>query len=313
MATHERTQVFVEVQHQGRQQIAATIHWPAGEALQRRPPVLACFPGAGYNRRYFDLPEPGYSEAAHHVANGLIVIAIDHLATGDSSRPPSEHTQVRDVAAVNHAALMSLLEQLRSGALGASRARSLGPIIGVGHSMGGMVIAAMQAAHRSFDGVAFLGVSMVQTRLRSTTPWRELHLSPRVDPSSPEGFAALKEVNWRVTGHWEDVPENLVAADAAPDAPWRTPHLPNVGSPLQRATLSQEAAVIDVPVLFGYGEGDTCHDYLREIAPFQSTRDLAVFQVPRMAHIHNLAGTRRLMWARVDAFSRHVEAMTASA
>ena len=42
-------------------------------------------PGAGYSRRYFDLPEPGYSEALYHNRRGTIVVALDHLGVGESS------------------------------------------------------------------------------------------------------------------------------------------------------------------------------------------------------------------------------------
>ncbi|TCM19428.1 hypothetical protein EDF56_10363 [Novosphingobium sp. PhB165] len=50
--------------------IAVTVHLPEQDRLSSSPPLLLCLPGGGYNRRYFDLAEAGYSEAAHHVARG---------------------------------------------------------------------------------------------------------------------------------------------------------------------------------------------------------------------------------------------------
>jgi hypothetical protein len=50
------------------------------------------------------------------------------------------------------------------------------------------------------------------------------------------------------------------------------------------------------------GERDVCQDSLREIAAFQSANDLSLSIIPRMAHMHNFAGTRRRMWRRIDAF-----------
>ena len=50
---------------------------------------------------------------------------------------------------------------------------------------------------------------------------------------------------------------------------------------------------------------------LGELAAFQSARDLAQFVVPRMAHMHDFAGTRALMWRRIDAFIAQVAALRA--
>jgi len=50
-----------------------------------------------------------------------------------------------------------------------------------------------------------------------------------------------------------------------------------------------------------------CH----ELAAFQSARDLAQFVAPKMAHMHNFAGTRELLWKRIDAFVAQVAALKA--
>ena len=72
--------------------LAATLHWPEKQ-IHPGTPVLFMFPGAGYARGYFDIRLDGfedYSEAEHHVGQGLIVAAMDHLGTGDSSLPDDE-------------------------------------------------------------------------------------------------------------------------------------------------------------------------------------------------------------------------------
>jgi hypothetical protein len=56
-------------------------------------PILFMLPGAGYNRRYFDLDIPGregFSQAEYHAANGMVVIAMDHFGVGDSTKPASD-------------------------------------------------------------------------------------------------------------------------------------------------------------------------------------------------------------------------------
>jgi hypothetical protein len=90
-----------------------------------------------------------------------------------------------------------------------------------------------------------------------------------------------------------------------PDAPVLVA-MPGAGYNRRRG---REAAAVDVPVLVGMGERDFCQDPLRELAAFQSARDLAQFVVPRMAHMHNFAGTRALLWRRIDAFIAQVAAL----
>ena len=41
-------------------------------------------------------------------------------------------------------------------------------------------------------------------------------------------------------------------------------------------------------------------------ASFASSRDISVFIVPRMAHMHNFASTRERLWDRIVAWSKIV-------
>jgi hypothetical protein len=61
-----------------------------------------------------------------------------------------------------------------------------------------------------------------------------------------------------------------------------------------------EAAQVDVPVFLGYGERDVADDPPREPAMFPTSRDVSLFIVPRMAHMHNFAGSRRQLWERLS-------------
>jgi hypothetical protein len=62
-------------------------------------------------------------------------------------------------------------------------------------------------------------------------------------------------------------------------------------------------------VLIAMGERDVCCAPMRELAAFSSARDLALLVVPHMAHMHNFAGTRTHLWARLDAFIGQVAGM----
>lgn len=291
--------------------LAATVHLPDDTALGPRPPLLIALPGGGYTRHYFDLREAGYSEAEHHVARGVVVVALDHLRVGDSDIPELEDASLEACAEANHAAVGVIVDKLRSGTLDpAVKAIDPAVVVGVGQSMGGHIGLLMQAGHKTFDALAMLGSSVVSTRLPAREVGKEVSLMGQTDPVN--GLSALVGFDFQFAFHWEDVPERFAGADIAGQRGtgalpyWRSATTPNAGGGLLPGHLSGAAAVVTVPVLLGMGERDVCQDSLRELAAFMSTRDLALFVAPRMAHMHNFAGTRELMWRRLSAFIAQV-------
>jgi pimeloyl-ACP methyl ester carboxylesterase len=115
--------------------------------------LLFCLAGGGANRGYFNLGAAGnraFSFAERMTAAGFAVAAIDIPGVGGSDTPPDfDRFSPRDAAAVLHAALMVL--RRRTGLAV--------PVIGLGHSMGGMLIILQQAHHGDFAGVALLGAN----------------------------------------------------------------------------------------------------------------------------------------------------------
>lgn len=289
--------------------LAATVHVP--DAVSESAPVLIALPGGGYTRHYFDLREAGYSEAEHHVARGVVIVALDHLRVGDSDIPELEEASLAVCAAAGHAAVQALLGKLREGTLDTDvPAIRPSAVVGMGQSMGGHIGLLMQANHRTFDGLAMLGSSVVSTRLLARESGQEVCLLGNPDPVA--GLSALVGFDFTFAFHWEDVPAHFVEADMAaqrgtgPMPYWRSATTPNAGSGLLPGHLSGAAAVVNVPVLLGMGERDVCQDSLRELAAFMSARDLALFVAPKMAHMHNFAGTRAMMWRRLSAFVAQV-------
>jgi pimeloyl-ACP methyl ester carboxylesterase len=219
-------------------------------------------------------------------------------------------TTLEVVAGANHAAVTSILDRLRNGTLAAG-VGGVEPacVVGAGQSMGGHVLAGMQADHRTFDAVAMLGSSMVFTTMPRKPGQAEIAIP---DGASPEEAAALvtSETDWRFAFFWEDVPEALVETDLAGGHPvrqtapiWGSTTWPGLATTLVLpGAVASEAARIDVPVLVALGERDLCRKPLEELAAFSSASDLAALVVPRMAHMHNFAGTRRRLWDRIDAF-----------
>lgn len=288
--------------------LAATVHVPT--LLNREAPVLVCLPGGRYNRRYFDLQEPGYSEAEHHVERGVLVVAIDHIRVGESDMPALHEASLAAAAEANHAVLQVVLKRLREGTL-ETGLQPIVPaaIVGEGQSMGGHIALLMQANHRSFDGLALLGSSVSCTRLPARDRANDICLLGEQAPSA--GLARFGSFDWRYAFHWEDVPELYAAGEepSSKDTPlpyWKSDSSPDAGGGLLPGHFAEEAARVTVPVLLAMGERDVTQDPIREAAAFMSSADLAYFVVPRMAHMHNFAGTRRRLWSRLSSFIAQV-------
>jgi pimeloyl-ACP methyl ester carboxylesterase len=296
--------------------IAATAVLPA-TATSAKPIAMFGFPGGGYNRTYFDLQldeGPGYSQAAFHAASGFIFVTIDHLGVGESS-VPTLALDDEAVARANAAATVSIVEQLRTGAL----APGVAPIdvrttLGLGQSYGGYLVTLSQAHAPCFDALAILGSSGIENR----PPW---------DPSlSRDDVVNVRAGNglshpMRPYFHFDDVPESIVVADLTkePGFPggrgsWSARTIP--GGPalesrgrhvLDRGVVAKEAAAISVPVFVGAGEIDVVADPRIEATAYRSSRDIQISVIPKMAHMHNFASSRHALWARLAHWADGVD------
>ena len=300
-------------------EIAATVYLPADDVLASRPGTLVLMPGGGYNRRYFDLPVPGYSQAEYHARNGTVVIALDHLGAGDSTTLPLEVTILPTVAAAGHAAVCAIVDQLRTGTLAAD-VPPVDPacVVGAGQSLGGHALIGMQAYHRTFDGMAMLGSSLVGTTLPARPGTPEIAIG---EGTTPEETAqvVLANTDWTWAFHWQDTPAPveltaLIAADIADGLPvrrtappWGSLTYPGFGATaMLPGAVAGEAAAIDVPVLLAMGERDVCHPPAEEVAALKAATDISVLVVPQMAHMHNFATTRAQIWDRLEELIAHV-------
>ena len=294
--------------------IAVTVTWP--DRLPAHPLAIFAWPGGGYNRRYFDLAIPGhagYSQAEHHACHGVITVACDHLGVGDSSVPVSALGHA-DLARANAAAAVFLLRGLREGTISAGLpALPDLAAVGTGHSYGGLLLTMLQASQPLFAGVGMLGWSGINTVI----PVDES------DPLVAEIHGArvpARHHPYRDAFHWHDEPEDIVAADlegypcrlgGAPVPSWGTrfmPGGPNLAPerPPNGAVTAAEAAQIEAPVLIAVGERDVCPDPRAEPGAYRASSDVTLLVVPRMAHAHNFAGTRTLLWDRVVAWAATV-------
>ena len=266
--------------------------------------VLVCEPGGTYDKRYWHLEvpgHPGYSFAEDLAARGVVVVALDHLGVGESTvlDPPTLTSGV--VAAADHHVVEAVRARLATGDL----APGLAPapdafVVGVGHSMGGMLVVRQQGRHRSFDAVAVLG-------------WSNIGLDVHADDDAVVGrFAGLTEAalaeRWREFGdptrignraglhglfYLDDVPQAVRDADAAAES--TLPGIAGYAAALP-GMAAADAAAIDVPVLVGFGAVDTSPDPHAEVACYRSSRHVTLHVLAGSAHCTNLAATRREQW-----------------
>jgi pimeloyl-ACP methyl ester carboxylesterase len=297
--------------------IGATAYLPPPERLTDGHTVVFAMPGGGYSRDYFDMEFPGhcgYSQAAHHVERGLIVVAIDHLGVGESTPEVADVLRIEDIAAANDHAVREISQRLRNGdAVPGYPPVSLGPCVGLGQSMGGGVAVIMAGVHRTFDAVAVLGYSAIHTVLPLPRP-EDANYVKNFEYSrddAPDTFsveaASATIPEFLYPFFYEDVPADVVAADTAGGYPLRetAPAFgsktipPCVVAMLSPGYISAEAAALTVPVFIGLGERDTAPDPRREPSAYNKSSDITMFICDRMAHMHNFATTRTQLWDRI--------------
>ena len=300
--------------------IVATVFLPPPDRLAQRQAVVFAMPGGGYSRGYYDMRFPGhsgYSQAEHHVARGLVFVSIDHLGVGDSTPEVCDELRIEDIAPANDVAVRKIARLLRQAeAVSGYPSVDVGPCIGMGQSMGGGVAIIMAGRHRTFDALAVLGYSAIHTVLPQRLVEDERYVE-KFDYSrddTPETFsleAASEAIpEFLFPFFYEDVPADIVAADIAGGYPIRDV-APEFGSKtlplcviamLSPGYVKREAAEVSVPVFVGLGERDTAPDPHAEPTAYGASTDITVFTCERMAHMHNFATTREVLWDRLAAW-----------
>ncbi|MEV5848603.1 hypothetical protein AB0M32_42230 [Streptomyces sp. NPDC051985] len=302
----------------------ATVFLP--DQVGASAPVIVGYPGSGFTRRYFHMEtKPGYSEAEHHVAQGYVVVACDHVGIGDSTPCDTFALTIESMAAANHATATEVRNRLTAGTL----APGLAPIAverfaGIGQSMGGCLLIVQQAVHRTFDGIGLLGWSAIHENMPNPDGGRivlneGLPRDMDLRPLASMQTHASKEVGQeeelvRYSMHWHEDDSDLVelsmhnlTADPAlahtmPE--WRTAVVPVCCAQMMaKGVVAPEAAAVDVPVLVACGEIDCVPDPHAEPACYPNAPEVQVAVFERMAHMHNFARTRAQLWDRITEFT----------
>ncbi len=275
------------------------------------PSVVCCLAGGRCTTDYFDLEvrgHEGYSMARHLVGRGLVVVALDHLGLGASSPLEDLCVVTPRVAADTHDhAVRDIAERLRAGTLVEGLpAFTPNALVGLGHSMGGMVIVVEQAEHRTFDAVVVLGHSGDGTWEALTDDERLLMDVPREDRE--QAMVDLARVRARglppetarraPPGSFfnTDVPRAVKGAFGAQ----RTELLYSCAlSTMVPGHTDTEKTAIAVPVFLAFGDHDLTDDYEGNAARYASSPDVTLFVLRDSAHCHNQASSRAELWDHV--------------
>lgn len=305
--------------------MAATAFLPSSDQVDPDRPVVFALPGGGYGRRYYDLNLPGhngYSQARHHTDRGWVFVAIDHLGVGESSPEVCQGITIDQIAAANHLAVEKISERLADGRLvdGYPCVRAE-RTIGIGQSMGGGLTVIMTGRHRTYDAIAVLGYSAVHTVLPLAQADETARVSESLNFSRQHSLDELPDdAPTRIPSilypfYYDDVPSDIVELDTRGGYPIRTaspdfgsltlPHC--VAGMLSEGFIRDEAAAIDVPTFLGFGSRDVAPDPHSEPAAYPNARDITLSIVEKMAHMHNFAGTRNVLWDRLTGWYSTVE------
>ena len=299
-------------------EIAASIFVPSPAGLRLDPcPVLCCLPGAALSRVYYDLVSNGdstFSFARQMASAGCLVVALDLIGTGDSSRPADGYEITPDsIAAANAQSVAQILDRLRSGTLTTALPALPRLIpIGVGHSLGAVSSIIQQARFATYQGLVLLG-------------YGGDGLPPELSPEelAHAGDAAAIRANivrlararyaepyWQLAGspRTQEVfggGGDKRAMGALRGA--RTALLATAGlfSMLPGSTAA-EAAAIDVPVFLGIGDRDICGPPHRIPAGFSGSRDLTLVVLRDTGHTHFVFPSSTHLFVRIHSWLREV-------
>jgi pimeloyl-ACP methyl ester carboxylesterase len=274
-----------------------------------------CLAGGHCSTRYFDLQVDGYADysmAEYLARRGSLVISLDHPGIGTSAPVYDLCTLTPGrVAAAHHLAVREITERLEKGVL----APDVGPVavsqlIGVGHSMGGMIAVVQQARHSSFDALAVLGhggdglptlLSEVEKAVVEgpfeTVEDRIADLArERARPGSGGRARRLPPGSFFAS----DVPRPVRDAFAAQ----QTELLHTCGlTSIIPGAADREKAAIDAPVFLAFGDQDLTSDYRSGLSRYSSVTDATLLTLAPSGHCHNQSSSRIRLWDRLERWA----------
>lgn len=310
--------------YDGPVEIAATLIADP-QAIGGRPAVVIGIPGGTYHRRYWDLQPPGragYSMAAWLAARGIVFVACDYLGGGDSARPADGDFMTLEVCAdAAHEVYQQVRTGLEKGTLTTALPALADPVcIGIGQSLGGFITMMQQGKYADYPGIGVFGASPLlianipEHRRLEGLPAGERRRAIMADNAKTAGVAELPAYhgapreNFAGIFHVHGVAGDLLAYDKEQ---CHTLISRVTGVDGMTPGISKEYADrVSSPVFLAFGDSDVSRDPGGEPAGYPMSGDVTMVVVPQMAHMHNFADTRELLW---DRFCRWIPAVTGPA
>jgi len=273
--------------------------------------VLLCLAGGTYDKHYWHIDidgYPGYSFGEHLAGSGFVVVAVDHLAIGDSTDPTALGPVGLELLAKGDAEVArQVRERLRRGNLHEDLPPIGAPLIGVGHSMGACLATMVQATTHPYDAVVLLGYGVQITNVYQDTPDAaelEERIQQTIEASCQLSGAKPTDAHiYAPRGYLAElfyageVPQDVIDADTVVQS--RTP-LRAAAEVTTPGMVERYAPQVDVPVFLGFGAAlDVSPNPYAEPANYTGSPDVTLHLVPSSGHCHNFASHRTQLWDRI--------------
>lgn len=280
--------------------LAVEVVWPQTVS---QTAVLFCMPGGAMNRHYFDLPVEGdesFSFARQMAARGFVCVLIDPPGVGGSDRPADGHRltpqRITDILLRLHEQLVADLQVGRVDA-DLQALPDLMPL-GVGHSMGAMLLVLHQAKRPDYAALALLGFGTQglaqflprQARDRVDDIHALRAALPEIARSTfPRPYAEMRGGgDSGMFGSRKADPRAITALKRAADVLLPVPAMLSMFP----GNVAEEAASITVPVYLALGERDLIRDPQAVPENFPASRATTLQVLPETGHSHFLFPAR---------------------
>ena len=272
--------------------------------------ALFCLPGGALSRGYYDLRAEGdFSFAAHMAARGFIVVTLDPLGVGDSTRPQDGFELTPDVLAhANAIAVDAIRAELLAGGLTGQPPRTL-TSLGVGHSMGAMLTAMQQARHGGYHGLVLFGFSTQGLVAALSSEERAFANDPPGARANLVRLARLRGADPYPQVARSAQSKELFAGETADRRGVEALNRVRAQLLLTSGLFSMipgscapECARVQVPVFLGVGDRDIAGPPHQIPANYPGSPDVTLLVLPATGHSHFLFDSRRHLFERVSGW-----------